>query len=84
MSDRLEEFRTFRERMNDRILSQGNLEINRFFALDDRVYRDGALDTRTKELLGLVASLVLRCDDCVSYHMIRCKEAVKCSNSSPL
>lgn len=74
MSDRLEEFRTFRERMNDRILSQGNLEINRFFALDDRVYRDGALDTRTKELLGLVASLVLRCDDCVSYHMIRCKE----------
>lgn len=74
MSDRLESFRSFRERMNERILEEGNLDIRRFFALDDRVYRDGALDVRTKELLGLVASLVLRCDDCVSYHMIRCRE----------
>ncbi len=74
MSDRLEEFRTFRERMNARILESGNLEIRRFFALDDRAYQEGALDRRTKELLGLVASLVLRCDDCVSYHMIRCRE----------
>ena len=74
MSDRLEEFRTFRERMNARILEAGNLEIRRFFALDTRAYDEGALPTRTKELLGLVASLVLRCDDCVTYHLIRCKE----------
>lgn len=74
MSDRLHEFRTFRERMNARILEAGNLEIKRFFALDTRAYDEGALDTRTKELLGLVASLVLRCDDCVTYHLIRCKE----------
>jgi AhpD family alkylhydroperoxidase len=74
MTDRLEEFRTFRERMNARILEAGNLEIKRFFALDTRAYDPGALPTRTKELLGLVASLVLRCDDCVTYHLIRCKE----------
>ena len=74
MSDRLAEFRAFRERMNERILSAGNLEIKRFFALDTRCYEAGALDVKTKELLGLVASLVLRCDDCVTYHVIRCKE----------
>ena len=73
-SDRLEEFRRFRERMNERILEAGNLEIKRFFALDTRAYESGALDAKTKELLGLVASLVLRCDDCVTYHVIRCKE----------
>jgi AhpD family alkylhydroperoxidase len=71
---RLAEFRTFRERMNRRILEADNLEIRRFFALDDRAYHAGALDTKTKELLGLVASLVLRCDDCISYHVIRCRE----------
>jgi AhpD family alkylhydroperoxidase len=70
----LSEFREFRERMNARILESGNLDIRRFFALDSRVYDDGALPTRTKELLGLVASLVLRCDDCVSYHLVRCVE----------
>ena len=74
MADRLEEFRLFRERMNARILEAGNLEIKRFFALDTRSYEPGALDAKTKELLGLVASLVLRCDDCVTYHMVRCKE----------
>ena len=74
MSDRLAEFRAFRERMNARILETGNLEIKRFFALDTRCYEAGALDVKTKELLGLVASLVLRCDDCVTYHVIRCKE----------
>src|SRR5215207_4687200 len=74
MSDRLEEFRRFRERMNERILEAGNLEIKRFFALDSRAYDPGALDSKTKELLGLVASLVLRCDDCVTYHLIRCRE----------
>lgn len=74
MSDGLEEFRKFRERMNERILEAGNLEIKRFFALDTRTYEAGALDVKTKELLGLVASMVLRCDDCVTYHMVRCKE----------
>lgn len=70
----LKEFREFRERMNERILESGNLDIRRFFALDSRVYEGGALPVRTKELLGLVASLVLRCDDCVSYHLVRCAE----------
>jgi AhpD family alkylhydroperoxidase len=71
---KLAEFRQFREKMNERILAADNLEIRRFFALDSRVYEDGALDTRTKELLGLVASMVLRCDDCVTYHIVRCLE----------
>lgn len=70
----LQEFREFRERMNERLLSADNLDIKRFFALDTRVYEEGALDIRTKELLGLVASLVLRCDDCVTYHLVRCAE----------
>ncbi|HEX8242811.1 MAG TPA: carboxymuconolactone decarboxylase family protein [Longimicrobium sp.] len=74
MTSRLEEFRRFRERMNERILEAGNLEIKRFFALDTRSYEPGALDAKTKELLGLVASMVLRCDDCVTYHIIRCRE----------
>ena len=74
-SSSLEEFRRFRERMNARILDAGNLEIKRFFALDSRCYEPGALDVKTKELLGLVASMVLRCDDCISYHVAQCKEA---------
>jgi AhpD family alkylhydroperoxidase len=74
MSDRLKTFREFRERMNERLLAAGNLEIKRFFALDSRAYEPGALPARTKELLGLVSSLVLRCDDCVTYHLIRCRE----------
>lgn len=73
-SDSLEEFRKFRERMNSEILGENNLVINRFFALDTRTYEAGALDVKTKELLGLVASLVLRCDDCVTYHLVRCAE----------
>ena len=74
MSASLEEFRRFRERMNERVLGAGNLTINRFFALDHRAYEPGALGTRQKEMLGLVASLVLRCDDCITYHVVRCKE----------
>ena len=73
-NDALEEFRKFRERMNAEILGENNLVVNRFFALDGRAYEAGALDVRTKELLGLVASLVLRCDDCVTYHLVRCAE----------
>jgi AhpD family alkylhydroperoxidase len=74
MGQRLEEFRKFREQMNARILESDNLEIKRFFALDTRAYEEGALPVKTKELLGLVASLVLRCDDCVTYHVVRCRE----------
>jgi AhpD family alkylhydroperoxidase len=74
VGDRLEEFRKFREKMNARILESDNLEIKRFFALDTRAYEDGALPVKTKELMGLVASLVLRCDDCVTYHIVRCRE----------
>ena len=70
----LAEFRQFRERMNAEILGEGNLVVNRFFALDTRTYEAGALDVKTKELLGLVASMVLRCDDCVTYHVVRCAE----------
>ena len=71
MSD-LEEFRRYREVMNARILSAGNLNIKRFFALDSRAYEKGALEVKTKEMLGLVASTVLRCNDCITYHVIRC------------
>lgn len=78
MSDRLEQFKAFRERMNERILAEKHQQINRFFALDTRTYESGALDVRTKEMLGLVASMVLRCDDCIAYHLIQCKrEGVK-------
>jgi AhpD family alkylhydroperoxidase len=70
----LEAFRHFREKMNAAILEAGNVNINRFFALDTRTYEAGALPVKTKELLGLVASMVLRCDDCVTYHVVRCRE----------
>jgi AhpD family alkylhydroperoxidase len=71
---RLKEFREYREAMNKKILDAGNLDINRFFALDARCYEAGALPAKTKELLGLTASMVLRCDDCIGYHLIRCVE----------
>ena len=64
----VEEFRRYRERMNSRVLSSGNLGIKRFFALDSRAYEKGALDVKTKEMLGLVASMVLRCNDCITHH----------------
>lgn len=74
MPSRLQTFRAYRERMNERILSAGHLPINRFFTLDTKAYEDGALDARTKEVAGLAASLVLRCDDCIAYHLVRCRE----------
>jgi AhpD family alkylhydroperoxidase len=73
--DRIAEFTAFRQRMNERILAEPNQVVRRFFALDTQTYQAGALDAKTKELLGLVASLVLRCDDCISYHVAQCKEA---------
>src|SRR5918911_1894190 len=74
-NNRLEEFRQYRLKMNERIFSAGHLGINRFFNLDTTAYHDGALPGKTKELLGLVASTVLRCDDCIDYHLIQCVEA---------
>jgi len=74
MTTRLDEFRDYRERMNERILGAGHLGIKRFFNLDTKAYENGALTAGTKELLGLVASAVLRCDDCIDYHIIQCVE----------
>lgn len=70
----IEEFRTRRARQNERVMAADHLGIKRFFNLDTAAYRDGALDERTKELLGLVASMVLRCNDCIDYHVDRCVE----------
>ena len=75
MSDRLDQFEAYRKRMNDRITELDHLGIKRFFNLDTRAYEDGALDAKTKELLGLVASMVLRCNDCIDYHILQCVEA---------
>ncbi len=66
----LEDFDQFRERMHERIQTEGNLQINRFFSLDNQAYREGALDVKTKELLGLASSMVLRCDDCITFHLM--------------
>jgi len=73
--DRVRQFTEFRQRMNERILAEPNQVVRRFFALDTQTYQPGALDVKTKELLGLVASLVLRCDDCISDHVAHCREA---------
>ena len=74
MADRVEKFRKERENLNAKILARENVNIKRFFGIDTAVYRDGVLDSKTKELLGLAASTVLRCDDCITYHLIRCRE----------
>ncbi len=74
MAGRVKEFNEFRKKMNDRILGADHRAIKRFFGVDTLTYEPGALDARTKEMLGLVASMVLRCDDCVSYHIIQCKK----------
>ncbi len=68
------EWQEERQKLNEKVLGIAGLEIKRFFSLDTQTYRDGALPARTKELLGLVASLVLRCDDCILYHVIQCHE----------
>lgn len=71
---RVKEFNEFREKMNQRILAIDHRPIKRFFSVDTLTYEPGALDAKTKEMLGLVASMVLRCDDCISYHIQQCKE----------
>lgn len=75
MSKKEKEFNLFREKMNDIIINEGNLNTKRFFNLDTKVYQDGNLSAKTKELLGLVSSLVLRCDDCIKYHIIKADKA---------
>ena len=74
MESMVTEFREYRERMNQRILANDNRVIKRLFNLDTNTYLDGALPVKTKELMGLVASMVLRCDDCVKYHLEKCAE----------
>jgi AhpD family alkylhydroperoxidase len=68
----MDEFDRYRAAMNEKLLDSNHLGIKRFFALDTQAYQDGALDKRTKELMGLVASSVLRCDDCITYHIKQC------------
>lgn len=74
MSERIEEFNAYREKMNEVILGKQNKVLQRLFNLDTNTYTDGALDAKTKEMLGLVASMVLRCDDCIKYHLGKCHE----------
>jgi AhpD family alkylhydroperoxidase len=73
--DDMDEFDRYRAEMNEKLLGSNHLGIKRFFALDTQAYEDGALDRKTKEMLGLVSSLVLRCDDCVTYHIKQCVAA---------
>jgi AhpD family alkylhydroperoxidase len=73
MKKRIDRFNEHRARMNEKILSTDFSPFKRFFSLDTAAYQKGALDELTKELMGLVASLVLRCDDCVTYHLERCR-----------
>jgi AhpD family alkylhydroperoxidase len=75
MSHTVHDFNEYRKQMNDRILATDNLVVKRFFNLDTNTYQPGALPTRTKEMLGLVASMVLRCDDCIRYHIQECHTA---------
>lgn len=74
MSELVNDFNAYRERMNEKIFEQDNLVLKRFFNLDTHTYADGALSAKTKEMLGLVASMVLRCDDCIKYHLGKCHE----------
>lgn len=74
MSNLVNEFNEYREKMNEVILSKDNLVMKRLWNLDTNTYAAGALDTKTKEMLGLVASMVLRCDDCIKYHLGKCHE----------
>ena len=74
MSNLIQEFNDYRTKMNEVILSKDNLVIKRLWNLDTNTYAEGALSTQTKEMLGLVASMVLRCDDCIKYHLGKCHE----------
>ena len=73
-SHRVREFQEERERLNEVVMRHASLKIKRFYALDSEAYRDGALHAKTKEMMGLVSSLVLRCDDCILYHLVQCEK----------
>ena len=75
MSDIVREFNEYRQKMNDRILGTDNLVVKRFWNLDTNTYLDGALTAKSKEMMGLAASMVLRCDDCIKYHVQQCHQA---------
>ncbi len=72
--NQIQEFNDYRQKMNDRILSEDNKAMKRFFALDGQTYAEGHLSTKIKEMLGLVSSMVLRCDDCIKYHLGKCHD----------
>ncbi|TVQ14459.1 MAG: carboxymuconolactone decarboxylase family protein [Bacteroidetes bacterium] len=74
MSKAIEEFNDYRQKMNEKILGADNLVLKRLFNLDTNTYAEGALEVKTKEMIGLSASMVLRCDDCVKYHLEKCFE----------
>ena len=74
MNNLVTDFNAYRTKMNDVILSKNNLVMKRLWNLDTNTYEEGALDKKTKEMLGLVASMVLRCDDCIKYHLGKCHE----------
>jgi len=74
MTKRTDDFRDRREKQNETVMKYAGLNLKRFYSLDGQIYRDGALPAKTKELLGYATSLVLRCDDCIMYHLIRCRE----------
>lgn len=71
MNKKNNEFKVFREKMNKLIIEKGTINTKRFFNLDENVYKDGELSSKTKEMLGLIASIVLRCDDCIKYHILQ-------------
>ena len=71
MSKLVKDFNLYRQKMNDRILSSDNKVIKRIYNIDANTYMDGALSAKTKEMLGLVSSMVLRCDDCIKYHLLK-------------
>jgi len=75
MTGSVDRFEAERAALNETVMKYAGLSIKRFYGLDARVYRDGALPSKTKEMMGLVASLVLRCDDCISYHVVGCHRA---------
>ena len=74
MDPKVQEFNDYRAKMNERIMQSDNLVLKRLFNLDSNTYSEGALSVKTKEMLGLVASMVLRCDDCIKYHLQKCHE----------
>jgi AhpD family alkylhydroperoxidase len=74
MNDKVKEFRDYRTRMNEKILAADNKVMKRIYNIDTNTYLEGALSTKSKEMLGLVSSMVLRCDDCIKYHLEKCRE----------